>query len=328
MPSSDGRSPDTPPSAAPVRRRGRKRSVARRLFSLWFHRNAPAGLGPGGEESVEDNVAAEIADQAEVFATLRIYDVMTPRADVQALEVSMPLSEVVQRFLENEHSRMPIYRETLDDPLGVVHIKDLFKLITPTAAEPERAPRASWKDPVLHRLRRDVLIVPPSMRASDLLLKMRAQRIHMAMVIDEYGGVDGVVTLEDLVEAVVGEIDDEHDERAGSAFITRPGGAIEADARAPLDEVEKRLGRRLVPEDLEEELDTVAGLVVALAGRVPQRGEVIVSPDGYEFEVMEADPRRIRRLRIRPPAPEGGVGADGPRQAALMDPAMTGEDAA
>ncbi len=323
MPSSDGRSPDTLPPAIPSRRRGRRRSVARRLFSLWFGerpRHANGGIGHDGEPT-EDPVAAEIADQAEVFATLRVSDVATPRADIQALEVSTPLSEVVQRFLENEHSRMPIYRETLDDPLGVVHIKDLFKFITPTAAEPERAPRASWKDPVLHRLRRDVLIVPPSMRASDLLVKMRAQRIHMAMVIDEYGGVDGVVTLEDLVEAVVGEIDDEHDEHT-AALVSRPGGVIEADARASLEEVEKRLGAALAPEDLEEEVDTVAGLVTTLAGRVPQRGEVIVSPAGFEFEVMEADPRRIRRLRIRPPRTPGAPGDEAAK------PPLTDEDAA
>jgi CBS domain containing-hemolysin-like protein len=301
MPSSDGRSPDAPQSAL-RRRKGRKRNVARRLFALWFgdeHRHAQAGgVQP---EAPENNVAAEIVDQAEAFATLRVADVMTPRADVVALEVSTPLSEVVQKFLEAEHSRMPIYRETLDETIGVIHIKDLFKLIAPTATEPERAPRASWKDPILHRIAREVLTEPPSMRASDLLVKMRARRIHMAMVIDEYGGVDGVVTLEDLIEAVVGEIDDEHDEAAASSILTRPGGVIEADARAPLDEVEQRLGVQLAPDDVEEEVDTVAGLVVALAGRVPQRGEVIVHPNGYEFEVIDADPRRIRRLRIRPP---------------------------
>jgi CBS domain containing-hemolysin-like protein len=213
---------------------------------------------------------------------------------------------------------MPIYRETLDDPLGVVHIKDLFKLIAPTAAEPERAPRSAWKEPVLHRLRREVLIVPPSMRASDLLLKMRAQRIHMAMVIDEYGGVDGLVSLEDLLEAVVGDIDDEHDEQSAAAIVTRPGGVIEADARAPLEAVEHRLGVSLAPPDMEEEVETVAGLVVALAGRVPQRGEVIVSADGHEFEIMDADPRRIRRLRIRRPR----LADEAPK------PPLTDEDAA
>lgn len=248
-------------------------------------------------------MAAELVDQAEAFASLRVSDVMTPRADVAALEISTPLSEVVQQFLETEHTRMPIYRETLDDPIGVVHLKDLFKLIAPTAAEPERAPRAAWKDPVLHRLRRDVLTEPPSMLASDLLVKMRARRIHMAMVIDEYGGVDGLVTMEDLVEAVVGEIDDEHDERAAAAIVSRGAGVLEANARAPLEELEARVGVQLAPEDVEEEVDTVGGLVATLAGRVPQRGEVIIHPAGYEFEVIDADPRRIRRLRIRPPQP-------------------------
>ncbi len=301
-----------------MRRRGRKRHVARRLFSLWFggERANAASAAAAQQESHEDLVAAEIVDHAEAFASLRVHDVMTPRADVMGLELSIPLSEVVQRFLEAEHSRMPIYRETLDDPLGVVHIKDLFKLIAPTASEPDRAPRSSWKDPVLHRLRRDVLIVPPSMRASDLLVKMRAQRIHMAMVIDEYGGVDGLVTMEDLLEAVVGEIDDEHDERT-AAIITRPGGVLEIEARTPLEEVERRLNVALAQADLEEEVDTVAGLVVALAGRVPQRGEVIVHPSGYEFEVMDADPRRIRRLRLRPPR----AAEEAPR------PALTEEDA-
>jgi CBS domain containing-hemolysin-like protein len=228
---------------------------------------------------------------------------MTPRADIAALELSTPLSEVVRQFVEVEHSRMPVYRETLDDPVGVVHIKDLFKLIAPTEAEPERAPRSPWREPVLHKLKREVLYVPASMRTADLLLRMRAARIHMAMVIDEYGGVDGLVTLEDLIEAVVGEIDDEHDEQAPAAIVPRPGGAYDADARAPLEALNDLLGVALVPPDEEEAVDTVAGLVSALAGRVPQRGEVIVHPDGYEFEVIEADPRRIRRVRVRPAAP-------------------------
>ena len=304
MPSSDGRSPETSAISIPRRRRRAKRSVAERLISLWFRGERPlSGGGPAHEHETDDDPVAEIVDQAEAFASLRVSDVMTPRADVVALEVSTPLAGVVQRFLETEHSRMPIYRETLDDPLGVIHIKDLFKLIAPTATEPERAPRSSWKDPVLHRLRRDVLTEPPSMLASDLLVKMRARRIHMAMVIDEYGGVDGVVTLEDLVEAVVGEIDDEHDERAAASIVSRPDGVLEADARTPLEELEQRLGLDLAPEDIEEEIDTVGGLVATLAGRVPQRGEVIVHPAGYEFEVLDADPRRIRRLRIRSSTP-------------------------
>ena len=140
------------------------------------------------------------------------------------------------------------------------------------------------------------------MLCSDLLLRMRVARIHMGLVIDEFGGVDGLVTLEDLLEAVVGEIDDEHDDDETPDLVTRPGGVIEADARASLEDLEAALGRSLQPPDEEEEIDTVAGLVATLAGRVPQRGEVIVHPDGYEFEIIDADPRRIRRLRIRPPS--------------------------
>jgi CBS domain containing-hemolysin-like protein len=257
---------------------------------------APGQPGPNAAEAEID-----IVDQAEVFQTLRVYDVMTPRADIAAIEISTPLDEVVRRFVEVEHSRMPIYRETLDDPVGVVHIKDLLRLMA-SACDPE-AEQPPWKEPVLHRVKRELLYVPASMRTADLLLRMRVERLHMAMVIDEFGGTDGVVTLEDLVEAVVGEIDDEHDEESQPELTARPGGVFETDARAPLEELEALLGRSLAPPDSEEEIDTIAGLVATLAGRVPQRGEVIKHPDGFEFEVIDADPRRIRRLRIRPPAP-------------------------
>ena len=154
---------------------------------------------------------------------------------------------------------------------------------------------------MLHRLRREILYVPASMRCADLLLRMRVARIHMALVIDEFGGVDGLVTLEDLLEAVVGDIDDEHDDDRAPDLVVRNGGVIEADARASLEDLEAAVGRSLRLPDDEEEVDTVAGLVATLAGRVPQRGEVIVHPLGFEFEVTDADPRRIRRLRIRSP---------------------------
>ena len=197
---------------------------------------------------------------------------------------------------------MPIYRETLDDPVGVIHVKDVFRLM----AEDEKRPSAG--DFVLNKLRREALYVPASMKAADLLLRMRTSRIHMALVIDEFGGTDGVVTMEDLIEAVVGEIDDEHDDAAAAAIVARPGGVYDTDARAPLEELESALGRELAPADMEEDIDTVAGLVVALAGRVPQRGEVIAHPDGYEFEVVEADPRRVRRVRVRGgPSPRADV---------------------
>jgi len=273
----------------------------KRFLSLWSdeaRQHAPHATEDASTPS--EDAAAELVDQAEAFASLRVSDVMTPRADIVALELSTPLSEVVQNFIEVEHTRMPVYRETLDDPVGFVHIKDLFKLIAPTTAEPERAPRAPWREAVLQRLKREMLYVPASMRTADLLLRMRAGRIHMAMVIDEYGGVDGLVTLEDLLEAVVGEIDDEHDEQVAAQILPRPGGVYEADARAPLETLETMLGLALSPDEEDEEIDTVGGLVAALAGRVPQRGEVIVHPAGYEFEVVEADPRRIRRVRARP----------------------------
>lgn len=275
------------------------------LLSRWLKRDAvPHSHAPEAGEA-----AVDLVDQAEAFQTLRISDVMTPRADILALEVSMPLADVVGRFVESEHSRMPVYRETLDDPIGVVHIKDLLRLIAPLGAEPELGAAQSWREPVLHRLRRDLLYVPASMRAADLLLRMRVARMHMALVIDEFGGTDGLVTLEDLVEAVVGEISDEHDEQAEASIVARPGGLLEADARVPLDELETLLGHTLTLPDEGEDIDTVAGLVATLAGRVPQRGEVIVHPDGVEFEVVEADPRRIRRLRIRP-APDRAMAGD------------------
>jgi CBS domain containing-hemolysin-like protein len=236
----------------------------------------------------------DMVDQAEAFQSLRVADVMTPRADIVAVEVSAPFEAVVAQFTEAEHSRMPIYRETLDDPVGVVHVKDVFRLL----ANEDKRPTPT--DQVLHRLRREALYVPASMRAADLLLRMRTSRIHMALVIDEFGGTDGLVTMEDLIEAVVGEIDDEHDDAQVSNIVARPGGLFEVDARAPLEDLEAALDRDLAPPDMEEDIDTVAGLVVALAGRVPQRGEVIAHPAGFDLEVVEADPRRVRRIRVRP----------------------------
>ena len=287
----------TTASAEPPRRRsGRKRAGMVERLKRWLAGSSSAsGTAPVPSAS---EVEVDLVDQAEAFQSLRVADVMTPRIDVAALEISTQLAEVLKRFIDGEHSRMPIYRETLDDPVGVVHLKDLIKLIEPPA-DGGAAPEPPWREPVLHRLRRDLLYVPASMRTADLLLRMRVQRIHMALVIDEFGGCDGLVTLEDLIEAVGGEIDDEHDETAAPGLVARPGGLYEADARVPLEELEALLGLVLSPEDQEEEIDTVAGLVATLAGRVPQRGEVIVHPSGVEFEVVEADPRRIRRLRIR-----------------------------
>jgi CBS domain containing-hemolysin-like protein len=282
----------------------------RAFFRRW-RRGEADGERPEPAHSASD-ATVDIVDQAEAFKTLRVGDVMTPRADIVAVEIDCPFDDLLARFLEAEHTRMPIYRETLDDPVGQVHIKDLFKML----AVPDLRPAPD--EPVLRRLRREVLYVPGSMRAADLMVRMQASRIHMALVIDEFGGTDGLVTLEDLIEAVVGEIDDEHDEAAHAQVIARPAGVFEADGRAPLEDLEEALGANLIPTDLEEDIDTVAGLVSALAGRVPQRGEVIAHPDGFDIEITDADPRRVKRVRLRPTprlTTEGGAGS-GPSEGA------------
>jgi CBS domain containing-hemolysin-like protein len=248
----------------------------------------------------------DLVDQAQAFKTLTVEEVMTPRADIVAVEIACPFNELLARFLEAEHTRMPIYRETLDDPVGQVHVKDVFKMLVNETIRPGPDER------VLRRLRREVLYAPGSMRAADLMVKMQASRIHMALIIDEFGGTDGLVTLEDLIEAVVGEIDDEHDEAVRATVQVGPNGLIEADGRAPLEDLEAAMGgRTLTPEELGEDVDTVAGLVSALAGRVPQRGEVIAHPDGFDFEVTDADPRRVKHLRVRPHDPPSEPAADG-----------------
>jgi CBS domain containing-hemolysin-like protein len=263
----------------------------RALFRRWRH--AGEGEKAAPHPPPQPDAPVDIVDQAEAFKSLRVYDVMTPRADIVAVEIDCPFQDLLDRFLEAEHTRMPIYRETLDDPVGQVHVKDVFKMLVKESLRPDAA------EPVLRRLRREVLYVPASMRAADLLVKMQASRIHMAMVIDEYGGVDGLVSLEDLIEAVVGDIDDEHDEAEVSSVTARGPGVFEASGRAPLEDLEAAVGLPLTPEDLEEEIDTVAGLVSVLAGRVPQRGEVIEHPDGFEFEILDADPRRVKQVRVR-----------------------------
>ena len=267
---------------------GKAGPIERMLSALGLARK------PRGDAHAPEDRGSDLVDQAAAFQTVTVADVMIPRADIVALEIDAPLSVVAAQFIDSGHSRLPVYRETLDDPVGFVHIRDVFKLVAGNVTSP--APGEA----VLGRLRRESLYVPPSMRAADLLLRMQARHIHLAMVIDEFGGVDGLVTLEDVIEAVVGEIDDEHDEAAAIQIVARAGGVFEVDARVDLEDLEAALGRRLTTEDLEEEIDTAAGLVTALAGRVPQRGEVIAHPDGLDFEITDADPRRVKRLRIRP----------------------------
>jgi CBS domain containing-hemolysin-like protein len=242
----------------------------------------------------------------------RVADVMVPRADIAAVEVSTTLAELLKLFEDSGHSRMPAYRETLDDAIGMVHIKDLIGHITGGGASPDGAPRDPDRTVDLgkadlgvtldaSRLVRTVLFVPPSMPATDLLQKMQASHIQMALVIDEYGGTDGLVSIEDIVETIVGEIGDEHDDEDGPMIKAVEPGVFLADARADLDEVRAVVGdERFRVADYDEDVDTLGGLLFAILGRVPVRGEMVSSEDlpGWEIEVVDADPRRIKTVRM------------------------------
>jgi len=223
------------------------------------------------------------------FESARVDDVMIPRADIVAVEADTTLDALIHVFAEAVHSRLPISQESLDNPLGFVHIKDMVG---------EMARGTPGDEKPLERLARNVLIVPPSMPLAVLLVKMQATRIHLALVVDEYGGTDGLVSLEDLVEEIVGEIEDEHDEEV--PLLTRRGPSIwEVDARMEIEDFNTETGLDLSLSDYEDEIDTLGGVAFALAGRVPERGEVLQHPSGLEIEIMDADGRRIQRLKLR-----------------------------
>lgn len=234
------------------------------------------------------------------FHTKRVEDVMVPRADIIAIEVDTPLKELARLVTDAGHSRFPVYRETLDDPIGVVHIRDIISYLVRYADAAE----GDWAQArILPAVRRPLLYVPASMRALDLLLRMQSRRMHMALVVDEFGGTDGLVTLEDLIEPIVGDIEDEHDETEAPSIRAKGADCWEADARASIEELERELGREIATEAEEADVDTLGGLIFRLAGRVPERGEVLSHPSGLEFEILDSDPRRIKRMRIRPAAP-------------------------
>ena len=241
---------------------------------------------------------------------LRVDDVMVPRAEIHAVEIDTPLGEVLQIFDETGHSRLPVYDDTLDDPRGMVLIKDLLLHMTEIAGKGGRTKTKGRKELDLSkvelatplkklRVMRKVLFVPPSMLASDLMARMQATRTQMALVIDEYGGTDGLVSLEDIVEEVVGEIEDEHDDEEGDQDIVIVGSGIwEVDARVELDKLTEAIGNGFDPGDAGEDMDTLGGLVFQLAGHIPVRGEVVTGVTGHEFRVLDADPRRIRRVQV------------------------------
>jgi len=214
-------------------------------------------------------------------------DVMVPRPDIVAIEVGATLDEAVALFQREGHSRLPVFREELDDVVGMVHLKDVFAFVGRAEA---------FK---LEAVLRKPLMIAPQIPVLDLLLQMRQARMHLALVVDEYGGIDGLVTIEDLVEEIVGDISDEHDEVPGPMVTERGDGSLDMDARMRVEEFEARMGPVLSEDERAADIDTVGGLVFTLAGRVPARGEVIGHPAGIEFRVLEADARRIRRVRVR-----------------------------
>jgi CBS domain containing-hemolysin-like protein len=248
----------------------------------------------------------------------RIGDLMVPRADIVAVQKDTPIGQLLRMFASAAHSRLVVYDDTLDDPTGMVHIRDLVSYLTSravvgadTAAKRNKLltadldPRSVNLSEALSatQIIRPILFVPPSMPAIDLLVKMQATRIHLALVIDEYGGTDGLVSIEDIVEQIVGDIEDEHDDETMTMIVAQNDGSFVADARASLDEAAEKIAPAFAAGEELDDVDTLGGLLVTLAGRVPVRGEIIAGPGEFEIEVLDADPRRAKRLRIsrRPP---------------------------
>ncbi|RWK42785.1 hemolysin family protein [Mesorhizobium sp.] len=294
-------------------------SLFDRVLGLFRQRN-----GTSLREEIADALA-ETASDAGAFSPgeramlnnilrlreVRVEDVMVPRADIEAVEITTNLGDLLGLFEQSGHSRMPVYSETLDDPRGMVHIRDVLAHITKLArVRKGRTTRKAAPATLLDlakvdltrtigelTLIRPVLFVPPSMLASDLMGRMQAMRTQMALVIDEYGGTDGLVSLEDIVEMVVGDIEDEHDE--DEPMITQTGeGVFVVDGKAEIDEVAKMIGEDFAAGEHGEYVDTIGGMIFNTLGRVPARGEVVQAIPGFEFHVLDADPRRVKRVRI------------------------------
>ena len=279
---------------------GGGRSFVQRLRTLLGLRGGDSALRESIETILEETEWQEgeddtpISDHEKVMLLnilklrhMTAYDVMVPRADIVAVDAGTGSEDLLKVMAEKGHSRLPVYRSNLDDIVGIVHIKDVL------------AQMGGKKRFRLSSITRDALIVAPSMRVLDLLLEMRLTRVHMALVVDEYGGIDGLVTIEDLVEEIVGEIEDEHDVTVTPRILIRPDGSLIVDARMDIEDFEKRVGPVLTEEEREEDIDTLGGLVASLAGHVPARGELVEHPSGTVFEIVEADPRRIKRLKVR-----------------------------
>ena len=291
----------------------------RSLFG-WKSNSARADLKvvleaePTGETSISMIERTMLRNILELHEQ-RIVDVMVPRADIIAVKRDISLGELMSLFESAAHSRLVVFNETLDDPEGMVHIRDLIAFMTARAkVDPEVNAKRKKPFPAGLDLRtvnlatplcetgiiRKLLYVPPSMPAIDLLAQMQATHIHLALVVDEYGGTDGLVSIEDIVEQIVGEIDDEHDSDEPPSIVKVADNIFIADARASLEDVVETVGDQFIAGEAGEDVDTLGGYLVALVGRLPVRGEIIACPGPFEIEVLDADPRRVKRLRIRP----------------------------
>jgi CBS domain containing-hemolysin-like protein len=294
-PASPGESPSSPsaPSDSPAHY-GWLRSVWRRLR----RRERNEAVREAIEELIDGTPESDTPisnDQRELLSNIlklrdkTVADVMVPRVDIVGISADTPLDEVVRLIQAEAHSRYPVYRESLDDVIGMIHIKDVL---------------AYWgmsKKFNLRDILRRVVFVAPTLPVLDMLLDMRRSRTHMALVVDEFGGTDGLLTIEDLVEEIVGEIEDEHDVAQAPTLARRMDGTLDVNGRTPVELLEQEIGN-VLSEDERREIDTVGGLIFSLLGRIPERGEVVRHPSGVEFEILDVDPRRIRRLRVRPAA--------------------------
>ncbi len=247
---------------------------------------AASSQNPDEQPGLDRHERALIANVLRLRETMAD-DVMVPRADIVAMRADVTLAEAIEMIRNDGHSRLPVYTEQLDDVVGMVHVKDVFAY----SGRPEAFS--------IEKILRKPLMVAPQTPVLELLLQMRQARVHMALVVDEYGGIDGLVTIEDLVETITGDISDEHDDVVAPMVTERPDGALDLNARLSVEDFEEKVGRVLTDDERGADIDTVGGLVFTLAGRVPARGEVISHPSGYEFRILDSDPRRIRRLRVR-----------------------------
>lgn len=279
-----------------------------RLRGLLGRRHAEQSLRDSIAELVQEAAAAQVLpgeppelDRHErllIANVLRLRetaaaDVMVPRADIVAMRSDFTLAQAIELFRTDGHSRMPVYREQLDDVVGMIHLKDVFAYVG--------RPDAFSVEAIMRR----PLLVTPQTAVLDLLPQMRQARMHLALVVDEYGGIDGLVTIDDLVETITGDIADEHDDPDAPMVTERPDGSLDVNARLPVEAFEEKLGPVLSEDERDADIHTVGGLVFTLAGRVPAKGEVVSHPSGLEFRVLDADPRHIRRLRVRRPSAEG-----------------------